>query len=626
MKKKNFIRNSKASSLKPRDKFNRRSKKFSTEEDYTATSKPNDVAWYSQNEQLLRDVASFSYNYPVGGQMPHDPEGTPFVNNTSVPGIMTIAVTPRYGVLKHANDPVNIAMRNVYTRVRGANSGKWNYEAPDLMLYLLAMDSCYSFIAALKRAYGTVLTYSYTNRYFPMAAVHAQGFNFLSLQKNIADFRAYINTLVVKVGSMCIPASLSYMARHQWMFDGMYYDTPNDLKAQVYMYVPEAFYRYTLDSDGAGALQLLDFDRTKYSSDFVYPDTDEENGWKFEDIVAFGNALIDPILSDQDMNVMSGDILKAFGPEGVYKLGSIPETYTVIPAYSQEVLNQIHNSSLCGRSIQPSYKWNTLPAATADNAIVQSPDKTYLLSTPHASQILVHSNAYPDFWDTNSINRSTIRQAILQTQANKKIVDFESGPVSPGDAMVATRLTATLSLADDQFIVGNEQIDDSQVAHKYHGVDTTTWIYWTHDTFESCGSETAGFAKIWYYANVGYNSENGWCLIHTEDIYSGTIVPTPAAQLNSSDWPDFLLDVTKYAMQRKSMVSVFNMHPAIQDIIMYCDVEYEIDSAEFMFTDAIWPQFDINYYTVLDSADITQMHEIALLSELSVTQFGRRAE
>lgn len=624
MRKKNFTRNSKLANNKTNSRASFRSKKLSTEEDYSAASKPNDVAWYSQNDQLLRDVASFSYNYPVGGQMPFDSEGTPFVNNTSVPGIMTIAITPRYGVLKHANDPVNIAMRNVYTRVRGANSGKWNYEAPDLMLYLLAMDSCYSFIAALKRAYGTVLTYSYTNRYFPMAAVHAQGFNFLSLQKNIADFRAYINTLVVKVGSMCIPASLSYMARHQWMFDGMYYDTPNDLKAQVYMYVPEAFYRYTLDSDGAGALQLLDFDRTKYSSDFVYPDTDEENGWTFEDIVAFGNALIDPILSDQDMNVMSGDILKAFGTEGVFKLGSIPETYTVIPSYSQEVLNQIHNASLCGRSIQPTYLWNALPAATADNAIVQSPDKTYLLSTPHASQILFHSNDHPNFWDSNTV--SGLRKPILQTQANKKIVDFESGPVSPGDAMVATRLTATLSLDSDQFILNYREAEASHVMNKYHGVDVDTWIAWAHDSFESCGSETAGFAKIWYYANVGYNSENGWCLIHTEDIYSGTVLPTPAFQLDGAGYGTYLRDVSLYALQRKSMVSVFNMHPAIQDIMIYCSDEGEQTDTDFSVADALWPQFDINYYTVLDSADITQMHEVALLSELSVTQFGRRAE
>lgn len=617
------------------------SKKFDKREiddrdaEFSAYSKPNDAAWYAQNAQLMSDVASFSYNFPVGSKMPNDISGSIMVKNGSVPGIMTIHLAPRFGVVDEANDALNVAMRNLYSFVRHANSGSTNYEAPDLMLYLALMDSCFSFIEMLKRAYGTLMTYSFTNRYFPLAAVRAQGFDFVDLQENIADFRAYINTLAVKVGSMCIPASMSYMARHQWVYSGMYYDTPSDEKAQVYMYVPEAFYVFSKDADGAGAAQLVDFDRNRYSSAFCYPytaDNEPDRGWKFADIVDFGNRLIDPILEDEDFNVMSGDILKAFGASNVFMISTIPENYTVLPIYHEEVLNQIHNAVLSGRVISPGYREDflngVLPVVTPNNSLCQSSDKTYLVNKP-VTHITVGPYPTADYefdWEAEGYP-SNIRNWATDIYMAKRFMDFESGPVSPAMAMVASRL---MSFAEyEQF--QSEWTNADDVCYTHHAMPAESphmlMLRFKHTT---CGSETAGYAKIWYWAKVGYNSSNDWALIHTEDIYSTMIAPYVPGNPSQSDIDsrttkskfEWLL---QFAAQRKGLLSSFNMHPAIQDKFLFSTKPEPDDDPEFAIMPATWPQFDINYYTILDEMDVEQMHDTALLSEFNITQYGRKA-
>jgi len=600
------------------------------DENFDAYSKANDAAWYAQNAQLMSDVASFSYNYPVGSQMPADPNQSDFIVNGSVPGIMTLHVTPRFGVVTHANDPINIAMRNINSFVRHANSGHVNYEGPDLMLYLMAMDSCFSFIEMLKRVYGTILTYSFTNRYFPLAAVRAQGFDFVDLQANLSDFRAYINTLAVKVGSMCIPASMSYMARHMWMYSGMYYDTPSDQKAQVYMYVPEAFYAFNHDADGAGCVTLVDFDRTKYKSDFVYPTTSRlSKGWNFRDIQTFGNNLIDPIIADEDMNIMSGDILKAFGPGNVYMVQTIPENYTVLPVYNQEVLTQFHNATMYGRGIDPYEASDNFletgdPAtATVRNSIIQSPDKTYLTSSPRCFYI---PNWNDGSWSDDSFgDNASVRAWFNEMAVSKKLLDFETGPVSPADAMVASRCVNFASYNSKEDAI----LSESSFGVKHHQWDPTVSLFGLRSQYDTCGSETVGFAKIWYWANVGYNSDNQWSLICSEDIYSSiwnvilthSIPDLDVLQNEELKW----VQETVFAGQRKGLLSSFNMHPAVSDRYLIECTDTENDEVTFWTRGDSWPQFDINYYTVLDQADVDQMHATALLSQFNVTQYGRKA-
>lgn len=305
-------------------------------------SQPNDWRWYAQNEQLLKDTASYPYSWPLGNRISLDDGGNP-INKGSVPGIFVLKTAPAYGVSTNADSPINVASRKIYTYVRHENSGGKNYDPVDLMLYLMSMDGAISYLSWLKRLYGTINLYNYTNRYFPKAAIVAQNVDYDDLLSHIADFRAYINTFAVRIGALCIPNSIAYMAKHAWMYSGMYQDSPND-KAQVYMFAPSTYSVFGLDNDGAGCLKNYNM--------WGFTDGQPNASWQhrltFSDLIATGEAIIAPLINSEDCGIMSGDILKAYGQGGVYQVDGISENYVVIPTYDATVLDQIHNATTVG--------------------------------------------------------------------------------------------------------------------------------------------------------------------------------------------------------------------------------------------------------------------------------------
>jgi hypothetical protein len=61
-----------------------------------------------------------------------------------------------------------------------------------------------------------------------------------------------------------------------------------------------------------------------------------------------GRDLIDAMLSQEDVGIMSGDILKAYGSDKLYRFAQLPDEYAIAPVYSEEVLSQFHNTEFTG--------------------------------------------------------------------------------------------------------------------------------------------------------------------------------------------------------------------------------------------------------------------------------------
>lgn len=311
-----------------------------------AEKKYNDPSWYVKEGQLAKDVASLSFNNALGGKFRIEQEldygtgtGTPYVG--TVPGIATINVAPAIGYSGDGSSPINIAAKNIYSYVRHMNSGHANYDAPDLMMYLAAMDSVYAFIATMMRMYGTARTFSQVNRYVGDALLTAQGVSPLAVRSNMADFRAYINMFITKASAFCTPNIMTLYRRHFWMFSGVYKDE-DILKSQMYMYKPVSLWKYE-ELDGAGKLTAIPFLATFSENAGIAASI-----WNLSDIYTYGNNMLSALTNSEDINIMSGDILKAYGQGNLWQLGLINEDYAVLPVYSEEVLDQIHNTTFVG--------------------------------------------------------------------------------------------------------------------------------------------------------------------------------------------------------------------------------------------------------------------------------------
>lgn len=378
----------------------------------------NDWTWYAKNQQMLEDSASFSYNAPLGTDLPF---GKMFpsadlsmvkAHLKAVPGLYSLRFVPTPGLSISSTSPANLAAQNIYSYIRYMNSGAKNYDQADILLYLLSMDSIYTMWNWAKRMYGYARTYSNRNKYLPRVFALSEAIAFEDLVSNLADFRYRLNQLASQISSFCVPAVMPLFIRHSWMVSNIYKDSDSD-KAQMYMFSPDVFYEY--DETGS-----------KYGGRLVankLKDANEHNVYTYRDVCSLIQSMLDQVAYSEDIGVMSGDILKAYGQDKLFKLTPVEPDYQVVPVYNEEVLNQIHNS-----------KMSPITSDYSQLNITQDPDSGFIIWNP------------------------TLKKDVMQQTA--AMVNMPWDNVTPANTMVATRLTS-LQNSEDKFIcVGSEFVSN----------------------------------------------------------------------------------------------------------------------------------------------------------------------
>lgn len=516
------------------------------------TGKPNDWRWYAQNPQLVSDYASFPFGAPLGNLLQY---GDRLYDSTSVPGVCAIHFCPAVGLATNENSPINVAMRRLYSFVRHANSGASNYDAPDLMLYMLCVDSALMYHEYLKRAYGVLQDYTAFNRYYPKALITAMGINFDDITANIASFRGYINQYAIKLSQLWIPNSMSYMARHAWMCQGLYTDGTSE-KAQTYMYVPDYFLQFTLTEGVGSAVAIEGPARTA-------------GGATFKSLMDFGNSLLNPMISNEDFGIMSGDILKAFGSSGIVRPLAITDQYQVLPVYDQEVLSQMENATLL-----------TLAPGGANQPIL-----TVTQSTAVGTGYLKSGNKFEVTIGTADVLDAGTEAncaALAAVYSNRQLLNMHHSGVTPAEVMVATRLMNVLEFSTPMG----------------WSLDSVSKQITTLATVPTMGSEIVT-RTIMYKFGGSQGVTTGLqampiqkTLFHGASV-SGSINTLPIANMFNS----------------LTTVTSFDWHPGIY---------LGLGLGKGVFPTL--PIQDIDYYTFLDKENLVNMTTAALLSEFSIPQ------
>lgn len=525
----------------------------------------NDPAWYANNPQLLRDAASFPFSWPVGSPVEYgytaEAPVTSFINNdASVPGIMSFAFTPTIGYATNPTSPINIAARQIYSFVRHANSGHSNYDSPDLMMYLVAMDSAYAWLSYMTRVYGTAMLYSPVNRYLPKALLQAQNVDAEDVFENLAQLRFYINEFSYKIASMCVPAGMTYFTRHAWLSTNVYLDSQS-AKAQMYLFYPVTYYVFREQVEGPGYL-------TARAADVV---NQELSNLTVAQLVEIGKEILEPIISSEDFNIMSGDILKAFGSDNLMKVAPISEDYTVMPVYVPEVNSQIENMIAVGG----------LGAATSfGSAFPTKPGTCDITQDPNSGAIIQKLQTQIKYIFGGTVESPTLYNSGSSTfWKGKKKLNMHNDVVTPEMTMVASRLMASASV--------------------YTANDNNQWNFMYLTNY---GSEVINYIRVY-------------------SIVDGIAQWTP-----STPERHFINLIDTYAINAKVTTRVsdlatlcckfaqFDWSPALrffsQSGAAAADVTYCGDT------------FDTDNYTLIDNDSLYRMHETALLSMFSVPQMA----
>lgn len=372
-----------------------------------AVHKSNDPQWYYKSDDLLSSVASFSYAKPLGTQvLSTDDVYTKISNWNTIPGLMTIKLAPTVGYSTDASSPINLGAQNVYTRVRYKNAGAANYDAPDLMMYYVAMSSLYSMWNWMKRIYGYASEYSQTNTYKAVAYAKSENIDLEDLVKHLASYRTYLSMAADRISAFCVPAVFTYMTRQSWLYSNIYKDS-DTMKAQEYMFTPGFFYVYDETSYTTGST-LVPLDVNVVNKTNLYKTTDLMN---------MLNTAINALQYSSDIGNMSGDTLKEFGGN-LFMLSHIDPDYKCTAVYDREVLTQIENAqwsrSLAGYT-------NTATAAQLESlfTIKHDPNTNYIKSE------LKYTAAGYDLEDEG---------------LKVNFMNFHWENPSPADMMVASRL------------------------------------------------------------------------------------------------------------------------------------------------------------------------------------------
>nr|UUA79502.1 putative capsid protein [Picobirnavirus sp.] len=294
----------------------------------------NDPSWYNVYPELVDSTARISTGYPIG--INYDITGSSERNWNFVNSIHTMRLryTHGIGLTESDRDPVNLAATKLYSFVRHANSGHSNYERTDLMLYFLSVIEAYNLIAVAIRAYGAINMFNNMNRAMPKYVVEAMGWDYDDLVGEAAILRTRINNAIARVNSLYVPTELNVAKRWWWLNTTCFTDSAGP-KAMNYIFTPTHYRVWEeMDSDNGGYLKAYELS-----------DTLTVSAWS-----QAINRVLDHLLDSEDLGIMSGDILKAYGDK-VFTLSMIEENYTTPFVFSEEVLMQINNTHFTGRSL-----------------------------------------------------------------------------------------------------------------------------------------------------------------------------------------------------------------------------------------------------------------------------------
>lgn len=536
----------------------------------------NDASWYTRYAQLTKDVGSFPFAEPVGMveqyeyQEPIDTtiDATANRQNTAaftVPGFMKLTFVPTIGNTSSPNDPINVAGNTLFTDVKNKTSARTDFEMPDVMKYIVGLDSMYILYSKLRRAYGITKWYSFTNKYVPLAILQNMGFNTSMLRSNLNDFRALINNFALSLNALYMPKGISMVDRHLWMSDNIYKDSETT-KAQLYFYDP---------------VELLQFeegtDETESGSILYYVDI--PNFQSLDQIETFINQLYNAFYGSQDMRIISGYFSRAFGEGNSYAIPPVSEDYAVEPVFSKEVLSQFENATIITPSDGNKYRVTGYIYETTginEGYLANTVGCNVTSSTP---EIAIN---IPQFISPNFLARSN------------KTVNFHWENVTPEDMLVATRMS-NLGL--------NGMIKGVTIPHS----DVTT-LY----TLAAHGTEVCLDAYVYQFNTAGSVEAHS---IGSQILFSIGESHAPSSVLSQAT---AMFNHETNQIQAVAILSKFDWHPEV-DLYGIRNIQVQPPEVGINHMGNFW---DLDVFTILNERNFKMLHRIALLSELSCSTSG----
>lgn len=394
--------------------------------DYSERQGGNDVSWHTPNAQLLHDVGGLQFGYPTGGLLDIYDTTSKIgeyglnIGNIVVPGLMVHKIMPTVGLSLDPSAPINQAAKSYLSYVRRDKSGTSPYMPADLMFMTIAVSQVYSYINWLQRAYGLLNLYAVENKFIPEMVLDADGINFNDAIQNRATLRYGINTLIYKAAQWYVPSNMKIFQYYAYLYSSIYTEG-DSIKDQMYMNSPLGFYWYE-EGTGGAAGQL--------TFELMSKHTAGEHGMTVQELIDYGNMLLDPLVGSEMTNIMAADIKGAFSDDAFLKLSPMPDEIITAPIRDFAFLETFKNATILNTG--------TLWLDTDGFAITQ---------TVEVGNSFIKCRPQVKGFDTTVTQRQAVEGLIL---ASPRLISTMLRQPDAATVMESTRLmaTCTISTAD----------------------------------------------------------------------------------------------------------------------------------------------------------------------------------
>lgn len=473
---------------KSKDKSTRKDKKTSSSKSWNhreeksnrvKTGQRNDPKWYVPSEQLAKDGASIPYAVYNGveyGMLSSKGSASVYVQTgaqTTIasPGIFIYKYVPWYGNAS-TSSALNLAMRGIFSFIRAANSGRTNYEAPDLIMYIMQMDQIYLLIHEAVRLVKLANTYLLENRTVPVAIFKAMGIDYEDLVANQANYRTKLNTIISKVNSMAVPAALDIFKRRAMMGSVILTDEPNR-PTQIIIPHIDGYFSFDATAPTGSTLRYKGYrgDGSADGNETYFQDGVENSSYAnfSSDVITMQTILdnlssvLDTIISDDDFNIMSGDIIKAYG-SNLHQIQYVDENAVAEFTHDEDLLTQFANATVIdqpGATLYTVTRSKLAQSTRNSNGIVFRTTSINGQEVYSPTPIITQENntllaeACIVQWDTGSQGGSARLYDMGGTQLlcfRKALIRSFNGKTAPENTLENTRLT--MGVLPDKYTIG----------------------------------------------------------------------------------------------------------------------------------------------------------------------------
>lgn len=386
-----------------------------------------DPFWYAENEQAIKDMASFPFN-DVMGSTYADGE------SSSVPGLVVARYYPTIGNSDAYNsgDYINKAADAYFQYLTQGFTGAVSFQASDLLCSALAASSLVARILDGARVFGILNFFTQMNKYCPRAIVSGLGYDYDDWMANRANFRSEYNIRVDKFNkTIALPKSFKICERWQFLNSMLFTDTTSPEYSTFYAW--SQYYDLYYSSNTATTGTCLEW-MLGTSGNMTVKEYFEKVDFLFES------------LNDDDVRNMFGALRRVYSDGDFKKLLPIDNNY-VTPILKHDIVAmQFHNLNwISGTDI----------SADAPAEIFPPQGKSRRFYTP------IYQDEFGKLHSTIGVSLQG-KITLFMNQDGKILFDLYDHMISPANVLDAT---ATVAVPiPDQLVVREDKPSVSEQA------------------------------------------------------------------------------------------------------------------------------------------------------------------